>query len=201
MALPSTQPVSSLKICELSLKMCLPCHSTFNHLTNPVMSILELHDRPIFFTPLCHIWSSPYHILLVTTAASLVISLYKLVFSLLQVFFLEFDADYIIPRLKNLPICLSWASKTFYNLSCLSSSFSMQEILCSCHWKCCLIHLANVCVSFHIRWSVFSVKPSWLPSGRHLPPSGCPPSVLSSFTVFGMVIYNDLFLCVSPAPE
>lgn len=50
------------------------------------------------------IWSRPYHILLMTIApSSVVASLYKLVFTLLQVIFLEFDADHVILRLKNVP--------------------------------------------------------------------------------------------------
>ena len=43
----------------------------------------------------------------VKTGAEIPFTRYFYKYQQLQVFFLEFDADYIIPRLKNLPICLS----------------------------------------------------------------------------------------------
>ena len=91
----------SLKICELPLTALPPYHSISNHFS-PVTSTSDIHNLPSLHPSLPCSDLVPHHTSLMTTAtSSQVTPLYKLVFPLLQVFFLKFDADHVILKLKN----------------------------------------------------------------------------------------------------
>ena len=84
--------------------MSPPYHTTSSHLANPVMSTLETQDLLLLHSslPLFHLVPHPT-LPVATSAFSLVTFSHKLVFTSLQLSFLNFDAGHVILKIESTP--------------------------------------------------------------------------------------------------
>lgn len=116
--------LSSLKICELPLTISPTYHPTSNHLTNPVMCTSEIRDLSISPLLPALVWSNPSSY--IADNHHCLLSSYFLVQTCLH------NVASFLPKFWCWPchsqprpcVYLSWAFKTFYHLTWLSSSFS-----------------------------------------------------------------------------